>query len=409
MAHETCSTPLGGDLSRRVAGPRSAEGPAGSHGSPFRPLRACHVIHALGPGGAERSLVALAAAAEGVGLDMSVVALTAASDDRYVRRLASEGVEVVELDVRGRWDVRALSKAGGAVRELAPDVVHTHLKHADIVGGHAARRLGLPMISTLHLIEDAPTLPGRAKRRAGVQVRERSAALTIAVSDALRTWYVGSFRVIADRVVVVRNGVTPPPRLSSADRALLRERLGVRPDEVAVACVAIMRPGKGHHDLLQALARLPSGHPVHLVLVGDGPLLGQLQSVARDLSLPVTFAGFRDDVPAVLQATDMVVHPARFDALPTALIEALAAGRPVLATEVGGVPEIVTSEVGRLLPPGDVAALATGMKQMAEDPELRRTLGAAAHRRFESEFDAGRWAGRLRHCYERALAAASPS
>jgi glycosyltransferase involved in cell wall biosynthesis len=344
--------------------------------------------------------VALSGSARAAGLTMTVLSLTRSADDRCSEQLTAAGADVVQLDLAGRWDPRGLGRAVDVVRGLRPDVVHTHLKHADIVGAHVVRRLGVPMVSTLHLIEDAPGLVGRGKRWAGVRSRERSAAVTIAVSDALRRWYVSSFRVDARRVVTVHNGVAASAPTTAQERAEVRRELGAGPDAFVVAMVGIMRPGKGHQDLLAAAARLRHGSRAHLVLVGDGPLSGQLRSAARSLTCPVTFTGYREDVSRLLDACDLVVHPTRFDALPTALIEALAAGRPVLASDVGGVPEIVTSDVGRLIPPGDLAALAEAITNLEADPGLRARLGVAARARFEREFEAGRWARRLRVLYD---------
>jgi glycosyltransferase involved in cell wall biosynthesis len=338
---------------------------------------------------------------------MSVLSLTRSAEDRCSRQLAAAGAQVVQLDLAGRWDPRGLGRAVDVVRTLRPDLVHTHLKHADLVGAHVVRRLGLPMVSTLHLIEDAPGLVGRGKRWAGVRGRERSAALTIAVSDALRRWYVASFRVDPHRVVTVHNGVAAEPPATEQERAAVRRELGAAPDAFVVAMVGIMRPGKGHAELLAAAGRLAHGSRVHLVLVGDGPLSGPLRSAARSLAHPTTFTGYREDVGRVLGGCDLVVHPTRFDALPTALIEALAAGRPVLASDVGGVPEIVTPDVGRLVPPGDLAALAQAITDLEAAPHLRARWGAAARTRFEREFEAGRWAGRLRLHYDHVLDATS--
>ncbi|HKG51181.1 MAG TPA: glycosyltransferase [Actinomycetales bacterium] len=366
-------------------------------------LQVCHVIHSLGAGGAERALVELSQSARAAGLAMSVLSLTRSADDRCSRHLIAAGARVVQLDLAGRWDPRGLGRAVEVVRTLRPDVVHTHLKHADLVGAHVSRRLGVPMVSTLHLIEDAPGLVGRGKRWAGVRSRERSAARTIAVSDALRRWYVGSFRVDPRRVVTVHNGVAAHPPATAQERAEVRGDLGAGPDAFVLAMVGIMRPGKGHQELIAAAGRLPQGSRAHLVLVGDGPLSGQLRSAARSLTCPVTFTGYREDVSRLLGGCDLVVHPTRFDALPTALIEALAAGRPVLASDVGGVPEIVTPDVGRRVPPGDVAALAQAITDLEADPEQRKRFGVAARARFEQEFEAGRWARRLRALYDHVL------
>lgn len=369
-----------------------------------RRLRVCHLIHALHGGGAEQALLELARAAPGAGLELSVLSLTAAAQGRYADRLRALDVPVLELDLPSRWDARALRRALAAVRAAGPDLVHTHLKHADLVGAFVARRLGLPMVSTLHLLEDRPGAQDRAKSWLAGQARMRIADLTIAVSDALRLWYVDRFRADPHRVVTLRNGVAPPDRLGPRATTELRASLGVRADAVLVAMVGLLRPGKGHADLLAALQRVPAATRLHVLIVGDGELEPALRRAAADLPVPVTFTGYRTDVPALLEATDLVVHPSHFDALPTSLIEALAAGRPIVATAVGGIPEIVTPDAGRLVPPGTPGALAGALLELAADPAARARLGTAGRRRYEQEFEAGAWAARLHGHYRRVLA-----
>jgi glycosyltransferase involved in cell wall biosynthesis len=167
--------------------------------------------------------------------------------------------------------------------------------------------------------------------------------------------------------------------------------------------VGIMRAGKGHAELIESARRIPDAARVHLLFVGDGPLRQRLVAAAAGLRCPVTFTGYRTDVPDLLAASDLVAHPARADALPTALIEALAAGRPVVAAAVGGIPEIVTPEAGRLVPPGDVVGLAAEIVRLAADGEARRRLGAGGRARFEREFEAGTWTRKLRRCYDDVL------
>ncbi len=367
-------------------------------------VRVCHVIHNLQPGGAEALLVDLARSAAQAGLELSVVQLVDHPDPSTSDRLRALDVPVVSLGLSSRWDPRAFPRALRALRRLDPAVVHTHLKHADLVGGAVAHRLGVPHVSTLHLIEADVGPLGRAKRWLAGQGR-RFAALTIAVSEAQREWYLASFPADPARVVTIRNGVTRPEQEAAGRLAGLREEWQVGRADVLAVNVAVMRPGKGHEDLLQAAARLPEDSCLRLVLVGDGENRASLERLVDQdprLTGRVRFAGFRSDVATVLQAADLVVHPTHADALPTALIEALATGTPAVATRVGGVPEVV-GDAGELVEVGDVAALAATMDALARDPGRREELSARARRRFDEEFDADRWARRLRERYAELL------
>jgi glycosyltransferase involved in cell wall biosynthesis len=378
--------------------------PAGDRGS-SPPLRVAHLIHSLSPGGAESVLVELAGVAATAGLELAVVALSPASRSTHADALRARGVEVVQLDLP-RWDPRAVSRALDELRAWGPQVIHTHLKHADIVGGVAGSVLRLPVVSTLHIVEDAPAgRLGRFKRSAGLAVRRRAAARTIALSSAQRRWYrelTGS----EDRLVVLPNGVADPGTPDPAERDRVRAELGVHDGRPLVVTASLMRPEKGHRLLLDAVAQLPADVCPLVALAGDGELRAGLEArVAADpvLRERVGFLGYRDDVPSLLGAADLVLHPSLADALPTTVMQALAVGVPVLATDVGGIPDIVGTDAGVLVPP-EPGAMAAGLTRLLADDELRARLGAAGRIRFLDRFEAGGWATRLRALYDGVLA-----
>jgi len=174
-------------------------------------VRVCHLIHELGPGGAEHVLVDLARVARPAGIEMSVLSLMPLGGHRYPQVLRELGVPVASLDLPSRWDPRGLRRAVRLLREGPPDLLHSHLKHADLVAAFAAPRLGVPMVSTLHLVEDEVGLVARLKRDLGARARRHRAARTIAVSEALRRWYLGAFAVGPATVVTIPNGI-PAPR-----------------------------------------------------------------------------------------------------------------------------------------------------------------------------------------------------
>lgn len=369
------------------------------------PLRVCHVIHGLQPGGAEQLLVEMAKARSSACLDISVLSLMATGDSSVARALRETGVRLESCNLASRWDPRALPRARSVIADLSPNVVHTHLKHADLVGAAAAASLRIPQVSTLHLIEDTVGGVGRLKRGMGAAARMHTAGRTIAVSDAQRSWYLSTFRADASRVVTVHNGVGDRPPQSPADRERLRSDLGLRPGDVAAVMVGVMRHGKGHADLLAAARKIPAGSPLRIVLAGDGPLRCELErsAAATGETSRVIFAGWCSDVPALLGASEIIVHPTLFDALPTALIEGLAAGIPAVASDVGGVPEIVAPGTGILVTPGDQRGLADAMILLGADPAMRSQMGSEARRRFDAEFSVTLWLERLRSIYEQVI------
>lgn len=371
-----------------------------------RRLRVTHVIHELHPGGAEQVLADLAAALPEVDVDLSVLSLMQAEGQAYTDRLRALGIPVSSLSLPSRWDPRGLRRAVGALAATRPDLIHTHMKHADLVGAFAASRLRVPMVSTLHLLEDAVTPLGRAKRWLAGQARLRRADRTVAVSDAVRNWYLSTFPGSdAGTVVTIRNGRRSAARLAPAARADLRRSLGLPEDAPVVVQVGLMRPGKGQAAVLAAAAdlrRLAPDLDVRFLLLGDGELRGELERRAASLGVAdrVVFAGYRDDVQACLQACDLLVHASDSDALPTALIEGLDAGLPIVAYGVGGVPEIVDASTGCLVELGDVDGLSSSLADLVRDPGRRVAMAAHGRSRFAAEFAVDAFAARLRALYD---------
>ncbi|MFH2072197.1 MAG: glycosyltransferase [Actinomycetota bacterium] len=369
-------------------------------------MKVCHVIHDLRRGGAEHLLVDLAGVAAGCGIEMSVVSLMPTAGHGYADALRRAGVEVRSLGLRSRWDPRAGSELADVLRELGSDLVHSHMKHADLVAARAATTLDLPMVSSLHVMEDGVGGLGRFKRRLAMRARDRSAVRILAVSGALREWYLGLSGRDPSTVLVLHNGVPAPPDYPPGHRAAVRASLGVPDDSVMAVTVVILRPGKGVDDLLAAAAALPPEPDIRFVIAGSGPEENRLRSEAGRLGLlgeRVLFPGFTEDVAGLLAAADLLVHPSHADALATAVIHGMAAGLPVVATDVGGTGEIVEPGHGVLVPAGDPEALGAAIGELAGDPPRRQAMSETARERFAAEFDIRVWAGRLRDVYQEVL------
>lgn len=370
---------------------------------PTRRLRVAHIIHSLGAGGAEAVLVELVEPARRAGIDLVVIGLSDAEDNRTAVRLDEAGATVYQLHA-SRYDLRAVERVRKILVREHVVLVHTHLKHADLVGGLAAQLAKVPAVSTLHVIESEPTdAAHRARVRAAVLARDSFFARIIALSTAQRNWYSSISGADGDRVVLLPNGVGEPAPVK--DRATVRAELGIDDATTLAVTVSLMRPEKGHAVLLDAIrAGDRRWGPMVFALAGDGPLLDQLRAdVAADevLSRRVRVLGFRTDIDELLQAADLVVHPSLADALPTALISALAAGRPVVASSVGGIGDIIAPGCGVLVPPSDPTALAEAISGVVADADSIH--GVAGRARYEDVFAADVWAGRLRDLYDQVL------
>ena len=371
-----------------------------------RTLRVLVVIDSLSHGGAELLLTDFVAAAGTAGIEPSVAYLGERDGSPAAARLREHGIEPACIAIDGLLHPGSLTRLRAHVRDLAPDIVHTHLDYADFMGGVASRSLGIPMVSTVHVMEwRAGATRDRVRGRLIASARRRLAARVATVSDAARTALLGAGLDRADHVVTVHNGVAAAPAAGAG--AGIRAELGLDADALVVAQVAVLREGKGHAVAAEAVARLRADHPgLRLVVVGDGPALAQVERALAPLGEAALMLGHRDDVMAVLDAADVLVHPTEIDALPTAVMEAMAAGLPVVATNVGGVPELVADgETGVLVQaPATAPALADALAPLLADAGLRRRLGEAGRVRYERGFTAESWAHRTRALYETVLA-----
>jgi glycosyltransferase involved in cell wall biosynthesis len=226
-------------------------------------------------------------------------------------------------------------------------------------------------------------------------------------SQASKRMVVEKEGIRARRISVVYNGVDPEVFAPLHDRAEIRAELGIGAGEVVAGTVGRLSPEKGGVDLLiRAMASLRAEYPqVRLVVVGDGPLRPQLESMAGEVGLPVIFTGTRTDVPRLLGAIDLFVLPSLLEAMPIALLEAMAMRLPVVATRVGGVPEIVRDGIdGLLVAPGSAAALHAAIGQLVGSPALRCRLGEAAQARVLSRFTIEGMVKRVEGIYDRLLA-----
>jgi glycosyltransferase involved in cell wall biosynthesis len=374
------------------------------------PLRVHALIASLTWGGAEMLLSEFAAGAQAAGIELSVGFLDDRDGSPAAERLRRRGVEPILAEINGprpllnRTDHRTVREHLAAVR---PDVLHTHLGYADMLGGMAARSLDIPMVSTLHVMQwyrsvRNPSL--YAKERLMSLVRRRCAARVIAVSEAARRAFLETGWDSPERVITVHNGIVAEPQPGSG-RAL-RERLGIGPDDLVATMLTVLRRGKGHDTAVAAVSSLRERFPgLRLVIAGDGPDRLEIERAASVLGDTAVLTGHVDEVMPLLDATDVLLHPTLVDAFPTALLEAMAAGVPIVASAVGGIPEIVEDGLtGVLVPaPPDAEHVAAALAPLLEDAAERRRLGEAGRARYERDFTAEAWALRMRQVYEAAM------
>jgi glycosyltransferase involved in cell wall biosynthesis len=210
------------------------------------------------------------------------------------------------------------------------------------------------------------------------------------------------------RVSVVHNGIDPDRQTPSAPRAAVRDSLGIADHEIVVGTMSRISPVKRHVDLLDAHLRLrDAGVVARCLIVGGGEPLTMLRDYARALGIEssVIFAGWRSDVPDVLSAMDVFVLPSESEGLAVTLLEAMAQGLPVVASNVGGNPEVVADgESGLLVPPLDPPALASAIALLVQDAPRRAAMGAAGRRRLRGQFSQAAMVASYRNIYNRLCA-----
>lgn len=214
----------------------------------------------------------------------------------------------------------------------------------------------------------------------------------IAVSDEVRTSILENIGPVDNKITTIANGVDVPRYQQPVDKRAIRRQLGLAGDARLLIMVGTFKEQKGHCYLVQsASSLLPNFPELHILLVGDGELRDrlELQVEALGLSERIHFLGNRSDVPELLAASDCFVLPSLWEGLPMALIEAMACGLPIVATEVSGSKQVMVSgETGLLVPPGDALQLTEALTRLLSDPAQAREMGTAARRRVETEFSA---------------------
>ncbi len=340
------------------------------------PVRVALVIGQLGLGGTEKQVVLLAEGLRERGVEVSVVVLAGTGPREGALRQA--GVPVVHLNLPEfhRWD--AVFRLGATLIRLTrylranrPDVVHAFLFFSYLLAAPAARLARVPVsIAGRRSLDDFKQ--GRRVMLAAERVATALTDLLVANAHAVAECVRAGEKVPAGKVAVIYNGLpasafvpVPPAELDTT-----------RP---VVLCVANLRAYKGHADLLDAAALLERRDlPCTLVLAGAGPHGTELQQHADRLGLDVRLLGARTDIDALLARADVVAQPSLTEGMSNAVMEAMAAGRPVVATAVGGTPELLADGRGVLVPPGDPGALADALAGVLGDPQRAARMSRAA-------------------------------
>jgi glycosyltransferase involved in cell wall biosynthesis len=328
----------------------------------------------MGVGGAERLVLMAATGLPRATFESAVCCFI--ERGRFADEAEEQGIKVWCLDEYPsmRHPV-ALYRLYRTIRSFRPDIVHTHLQAPNLYGRLMALMARVPVV----VASEHNVYSSKAARHILLErlLARRTTAL-VAVSEHVRRFLSTQLGVSASRIQLVRNGIgMPQPSPARVDA--LRRELALPADELVLGTVASLTRKKGHTYLLQAVAALfERGVRCSLLLAGDGPERSSLEKQTTTLGISdrVHFLGVQSNVADVLALVDLFVLPSLTEGLPLALLEAMAAGKPVVATAVGGVPDVITTEVnGILVDRENVPALADAVQRLAADSALRAELG----------------------------------
>jgi len=371
----------------------------------MRPRHLGLLIESDGPGGAEQVVAHLAEHFAAQGIEVTV--LVPANGEGWLReRLGPTPVHVEEVPMGGPLSPHAIVAIMETLRRRRIDLLHTHEFGQALGGASAASLRRIPHLITMH---GGRYFAERKRRRAALRLAISLSGAITAVSSNAATHLEENLGLRPGTVRVLPNGARLAPGEANGTRA----RLGIPAEASLALAVGNLYPVKGHRHLVTALALLAARRPgLHVAVAGRGEEEPALRAQASAAGVADRFhlLGLRDDIGPLLRASDLFVHPSLAEGLPLAVLEAMLAGRPIVASAVGEIPTVLDhGKAGVLVPPGDPAALARGIEEVVASTPHALALGARAAARATSEYGIPRMADRYLALYADLLTSSTPA
>jgi glycosyltransferase involved in cell wall biosynthesis len=373
-----------------------------------RPIRVLQLTSSLGFYGAEQMIMTLITALDRKSVDVRLATLEKkrVSSTAIVSAARAAGIDAVTLPCRGWLDWRAIRELKSLVEEQRIEILHCHEPKSRLYGAVVSRMTGVPMVATHHLWtgQNLRTRLVEVIDAAVLHSCQRVVAVSSSVAESMRRVLISS-----SRIEVIPNGIDLSVFKDSQQNSELRASLGIPPGVPVIGAVGRLDIQKAHERLIEAARKVTdAGEDAIYLIVGEGVERPRLESLVRNLGLSdrVFLPGYRSDIKPFLAIMDLFVLPSRREGTPMALLEAMAMRKPVVATAVGGVPDVLTDGIdGIMLPESGVGGLSDALLMLLRDPALARQIARSGRRRVENEFSSRRMASRYEDMYRRCLIA----
>jgi glycosyltransferase involved in cell wall biosynthesis len=365
-------------------------------------MKVAHLIDTLAWGGAQKLLVDFADEAVPRGLEVLVIVLRPKMNPSpYPLMLENAGAQVKTLSVQSLYDLSAIPQLLAVLREEKVDVLHTHLSHANVLGGIVGRLAGIPVVATLHNVWSLRTRTPSVRSISERLVLRFLTRKVVSVGNIVAESHQGFFS--QSKMLTIPNPVNKTVALLSAERDKLRREIAGDSYQTIVLAIGRLLPRKGYSELISAFASVHTQHPHAILAVAGGGGMGEqyYQEQARSLGLNgnIRFLGYREDISTLLGASDLYVSSSHWEGLSVAMLEAMSAGIPVLATSVGEAPYLLAEGRGVLVPPHDTESFARQFSYLLEDAETRRALGEQGRAYVEKYHSVEAWVDTLQQLY----------
>ena len=367
------------------------------------PVKILRIIPSLEMGGVERTLTSILPRLDKKKYKVYLCCLF--KRDKLADTMESLDIPIIKFKMRARLDfdgkyIMGILRLARLMKKMQIDIVHTHLYRANIAGRIAAKLAGVPVIiANEHNIDSWKKFPQKLNDRVLARITDK----IIVVSDAVKDFYVNKIGISENKIITIYNGVEIPKFQIHVNINKKREELGIKPDEKVITIIGRLHQQKGHCYFLKAAQIIGKKKPnVKFLVVGDGPLENQLRGMSNDLKIGknIIFTGLRNDIPQILAMSDISVLTSLREGFSITVLESMAAGKPVIATNVGRNSEIIEHEkTGFIIPAQSPENLASYSLNIINNQELAKKMGQEAKKRVLN-FSIDRMVKKTENLYE---------